>query len=158
LSFFEELKRRNVFRVAIAYIVMSWLVMQVADVILNNIDAPGWVFRVILLLLGIGFLIAMFFSWAFEMTPEGIKREHEVDRSQSVTPHTGKKLNNLIFAVMALAIGYFAYDKFILSESREAANLEVALDQAADQIEAASEASTEADLFFGRFWMKLIFR
>ena len=118
MSFFEELKRRNVFRVAIAYIVMSWLVMQVADVILNNIDAPGWVFRVILLLLGIGFLIAMFFSWAFEMTPEGLKREHEVDRSQSVTPQTGKKLNNLIFTVMALALAYFAYDKFVLSESR----------------------------------------
>lgn len=71
---FNELKRRNVFRVAIAYIVMAWLVMQVADVILNNIEAPGWIFQVILLLLGIGFLIAMFFSWAFEMTPEGLKR------------------------------------------------------------------------------------
>jgi len=124
LSFFNELKRRNVFKVAIAYIVMAWLVMQVADVILNNITAPGWVFQVVLLLLGIGFLLALFFAWAFEMTPEGLKRESEVDRSQSITPQTGRKLNNLIFAVMALAIVYFAYDKFILSGGRDAALVE----------------------------------
>jgi len=98
--------------VAIAYVVMTWLVMQAADFILNNIAAPGWIFQVILLLLGIGFLFAMFFSWAFEMIPEGLKREHEVDRTQSITPQTGKKLNNLIFAVMSLALAYFAYDKF----------------------------------------------
>ncbi len=112
ISLFNELKRRNVFRVAIAYVVMTWLVMQAADFILNNIAAPGWIFQVILLLLGIGFLFAMFFSWAFEMIPEGLKREHEVDRTQSITPQTGKKLNNLIFAVMSLALAYFACDKF----------------------------------------------
>ena len=130
MSVFEELKRRNVFKVAIAYIVMAWLIMQVADVVLNNITAPDWVFQTILLLLGIGFLVAMFFAWAFEMTPEGLKREHEVDRSQSITPHTGKKLNNLIFAVMALAIAYFAYDKFVLSSGRETAAIETALEDA----------------------------
>jgi TolB-like protein len=130
LSLFNELKRRNVFKVAIAYIVMAWLIMQVADVILNNIASPGWVFQTILLLLGIGFLIAMFFAWAFEMTPEGLKREHEVDRSQSITPHTGKKLNNLIFAFMALALAYFVYDKFVLSSGRETAAIESALEDA----------------------------
>jgi adenylate cyclase len=125
LSLFNELKRRNVIRVAIAYIVMAWLVMQVADVILNNIEAPGWVFQTILLLLGIGFLVAMFFSWAFEMTPEGLKREHEVDRTQTITGQTGKKLNNLIFAVMGLALAYFAYDKFSAPEPVEQAGSNV---------------------------------
>jgi len=133
LSFFNELKRRNVFKVGIAYVVMAWLVMQVTDVILNNIAAPDWVFRVILLLLGIGFLLAMFFAWAFEMTPEGLKREHEVDRSQSITPQTGKKLNNLITAIMALALGYFAIDKFVLSTNQVAAPVETAAEVETEQ-------------------------
>ncbi len=143
MSFFNELKRRNVFKVAIAYIVMAWLVMQVTDVILNNIEAPDWVFQTVLLLLGIGFLVAMFFAWAFEMTPEGFKREHEVDRSQSITPQTGKKLNNLIVAVMALAIAYFIYDKFVVSAGRETAAIESAVEEATSQA-LAEQAATPA--------------
>ena len=100
MSLFEELKRRNVFKVAIAYIVVAWLVLQVADVVLNNIVAPDWVFQAIMLLLGLGFPIVMVFAWAFEMTPEGLKRDHEVDRSQSITSDTGKKLNFTIFGVI----------------------------------------------------------
>ena len=115
---------------------MAWLVMQVTDVILNNIEAPDWVFRTILLSLGIGFLVAMFFAWAFEMTPEGLKRDHEVDRSRSIAPQTGKKLNKLIFTVMALALAYFAYDKFVLSAAREAALVETTA-QAATELRAA---------------------
>ena len=83
--------------------------------------------KTVLVLMAAGLLFALFSAWAFEMTPEGLKKESEVDRTQSITPHTGKKLNNLIVAVMALAIAYFTYDKFILSESREAANLEIGL-------------------------------
>lgn len=121
MSLFNELKRRNVFKVGIAYVVVAWLVLQVADVILNNIAAPGWVFRVILLLLGIGFLLALFFAWAFEMTPQGLKRESEVERSESITSQTSKKLNNSILVIMALALGYFAYDKFILPKGNDVA-------------------------------------
>jgi TolB-like protein len=113
-SFFEELKRRNVFRVGIAYIIAAWLVMQFADVILNNIEAPPWVFQAILLLLGIGLLFAIFFAWAFELTPEGIKKEKDVDRSTSITPQTGRKLDFIIIAVLVVALGYFAVDKFVL--------------------------------------------
>ncbi len=130
MSIFNELKRRNVFRVGIAYIVMAWLVVQVADVILNNIDAPAWIFQVILLLLGIGFIFAMFFSWAFELTPEGLKRESEVDRTRSITPQTGKKLDRIITGVLVIALAYFMVDKFILSVSREEAAVEAALEQA----------------------------
>ncbi len=121
LSFFGELKRRDVFRVAIGYIITAWLLLQVVDLVLENINAPDWVMQVFMLALAIGFPLAVFFAWAFEMTPEGLKRESDVDRSQSITPQTGKKLNNLIFTVMALAIAYFAYDKFVVSAGRETA-------------------------------------
>jgi TolB-like protein len=124
LSLLNELKRRNVIRVGIAYAVVSWLILQVADVILNNVSAPDWVFWVTLMLLGIGFIMVVVFSWAFELTPEGLKREHEVDRSQSITGHTGKKLDRLIIGVLVLALSYFTVDKFVLSSARDAALVE----------------------------------
>jgi len=112
MNFFEELKRRNVFKVGIAYAVVAWLLLQVADVVLNNIAAPGWVFKVIMLVLALGFPLALFFAWAFEVTPEGIKKEKDVHRSQSITAQTGQKMNRAIIIAMALALGYFAWDKF----------------------------------------------
>jgi len=126
MSFFNELKRRNVFRVGIAYVVVAWLLLQVSDVILNNVEAPSWVFDVILLLIAIGLPLILLFAWAFELTPEGLKRESEVDRSQSITHQTGQKLNYTIIAVMALALAYFAYDKFVASGGRDAAPAEAA--------------------------------
>ena len=112
MSLFNELKRRNVFRVGIAYAVVAWLVMQFADVVLNNITAPGWVFQAIMLLLAIGFPIVLVFAWAFEMTPEGLKKEKDIDRSQSIAPRTGRKLDRTIIVFMALALAYFVFDKF----------------------------------------------
>ena len=109
MSLFVELKRRNVFKVGIAYLVIAWLVMQVADVMIDNIGAPDWVFKSILLMLGIGFPFAVFFAWAFELTPEGLKREHEVDRSQSITKQTGRKLDFVIIGVLVVALGYFIW-------------------------------------------------
>jgi len=112
VSFFAELKRRNVFRVGIAYLVGSWLLIQLADILLDNIGAPAWVLQTMLVALGVGFFITLFFAWAFEMTAEGVMREKDVDRNQSITPQTGKKLNNTILVMMALVIGYLLYDKF----------------------------------------------
>jgi len=112
VSFIAELKRRNVFKVGIAYLVGAWLLIQVADILLDSIGAPTWVLQTIFVLLGVGFFIAVIFAWAFELTPDGVKREKEVDRSQSITPQTGKKLNNAILVLMALAIGYLLFDKF----------------------------------------------
>ena len=112
MNLFNELKRRNVFRVGIAYAVVAWLVMQFADVVLNNITAPGWVFQAIMLLLAIGFPIVLVFAWAFEMTPEGLKKEKDVDRSQSVAPQTGRTLDRAIIVILLVALGYFAFDKF----------------------------------------------
>ena len=143
MPLFEELKRRNVFRIAVGYIITAWLLLQVVDLVLENINAPDWVMQVFMLALAIGFPLAVFFAWAFEMTPEGIKRESQVDRSQSITPQTGKKLNMAIFVVMALALGYFAYDKFVLSANREAALVEAATQTVSEQV-ANEELATES--------------
>jgi TolB-like protein/Tfp pilus assembly protein PilF len=145
LSLFNELKRRNVFRVAIAYIIAAWLVMQFADVILNNIDAPSWVFQTVLLLLGIGLLFAIFFAWAFELTPEGIKKEKDVDRTQSITPKTGRKLDFIIIGILVMALGYFAYDKFVLSADRDAALVEATTQAVTGQGQADPGASAEVE-------------
>jgi len=109
---FQELKRRNVFRVAIAYLAVAWLALQLADIVLDNVTAPQWVMQVLMLFIIIGFPVAMIFAWAFEMTPEGIKREHEVDRSASITGQTGKKLNFIVIGVLGVAVTFLLFDKF----------------------------------------------
>ena len=112
MSFFDELKRRNVFRVGIAYAVSAWVLLQIVDLVLENITAPEWVMQVFMLALAIGFPVAVIFAWAFEMTPEGIKKEKDVDRSQSVTSQTGQKLNRNIIIVLVIALAWFGWDKF----------------------------------------------
>ena len=116
---FEELKRRNVFKVGTAYVVLAWLLAQVTDVFLEPFGAPDWVIKTILLVLLAGFPLALLFAWAFEMTPEGIKKEKDVDRSQSITHETGQKLNLTIILILVLALGYFAVDKFYLEPARD---------------------------------------
>jgi len=113
LSFFNELKRRNVFKVGVAYVVAAWLLLQVADVVINNIGAPDWVFRVILLVLGLGLPVILLFAWAFEMTPEGLKLEKDVDRSQSITTQTGKKLEHLTITALSLVVVFFVAKEFM---------------------------------------------
>ena len=115
MGLFEELKRRNVFRVSIGYIITAWLLLQVVDLVLENVNSPDWVMQVFMLALAIGFPLAVFFAWAFEMTPEGIKKEKDVDRSQSITTKTGRKLDFSIMVVMAVALAWFAWDKFATS-------------------------------------------
>ncbi len=112
MSFFEELKRRNVFRVGVAYAISAWVLLQFVDLVLENIQAPDWVIKVFMLALAIGFPLALFFAWAFEMTPEGVKRESEVDRSQSIAPQTGQKLNGMITGILVVALAWFVWDKF----------------------------------------------
>lgn len=115
MSLFKELRRRNVFRVTIAYVVSAWLLAQVADLVLDNIGAPPWVMQSILLVLALGLAPVIFFSWAFEVTPEGIRRESEIDRSTSITHITGRKLDRAITIILAVALAYFAIDKFFLT-------------------------------------------
>ena len=113
---FEELKRRNVFRVAIAYLAVAWLILQAADIVLDNIAAPDWLMKAVMFFMVIGFPIAVIFAWAFEMTPEGIKKEAEVDRSASIVEDTGKKLNRVIMSVLATAVVFLLIDKFVLDD------------------------------------------
>ncbi|NIS91349.1 MAG: hypothetical protein GTN98_14995 [Woeseiaceae bacterium] len=116
MSFFAELKRRNVFRVGIAYVVIGWLLAQVSEIAFDAFDAPDWVLKSVLFVLVLGLPLALFFAWAFEVTPEGIKLEKDVDRSQSITAQTGRKLNRLIIGVLVVAVGLLLVDKFFLSE------------------------------------------
>ena len=143
MSIFNELKRRNVFKVTIAYVIVSWLIAQVLQLVFESFGTPDWVMKTVLVLLASGVPIAVFFAWAFEMTPEGLKREHEVDRSQSITPQTGKKLNSLIITVLLLALAYFAYDKFVVSAGRETAAIDSAVEKATTQA-LAEQVATQA--------------
>jgi len=144
VSFFEELKRRNVFKVGVAYLVGAWILVQVADILFENIGTPGWVMQTMLVFLGIGFFVALFFAWAFEMTPEGIKLEKDVDRSQSITPQTGKKLNNAIFVLMALAIVYLLFDKFSGPETASTPTVSTAA--SSSEPDAAPAGETEPEI------------
>ena len=116
-EFAKELSRRNVFRVGIAYIVVSWLIAQVAELALDSFDAPGWVVKTILLVLALGFPLALFFAWAYELTPEGLKKEKEVDRSQSITHKTGRKLDFAIIATLSAGLLFVVIDNYFLDES-----------------------------------------
>jgi TolB-like protein len=117
MGLIAELKRRNVFRVAIAYGIIAWVLAQVADLAFDGFDAPAWVLKSVLVILALGFPLAVFFAWAFELTPEGVKKQAEVDRSQSITQNTGRKLNYLIIAVLAVAVGLLLVDKFVKRET-----------------------------------------
>jgi len=144
LSFLKELKRRNVFRVALAYIIVAWLIAQVLQLTFESFGTPDWVIKTVLVLLAAGLPFSLFLAWAFEVTPEGIKREHEVDRSQSIASHTGKKLDYMIISVLTLFLVYLAYDKFVLSTKRETAAAEAAASQAVTEHVALDEAAAKS--------------
>jgi len=113
MSLFAELKRRNVVRVGAAYILIGWVIAQIAEFAFENFGAPDWVLKSVVVILLLGLPLALFFAWAFEMTPEGIKREKDVDRSQSITSQTGRKLDRTIIGILVIALGWFAWDKFL---------------------------------------------
>ena len=115
MSFITELKRRNVFRVGVAYAVAAWVLLQVFDVIGEILELPSWGGKLILTILVLGFFVALIVAWVYELTPEGVKRESEVDRSISIAASTGQKLNIAIIVLMTLAISYLIFDKFYLS-------------------------------------------
>src|SRR5881396_4191868 len=126
-NFFAELKRRNVIRMAGLYLVGAWLVVQVAGTVLPMFGAPEWLPRTIVVLLAIAFVPAMIFSWVFELTPQGLKCDDDVAPEQSIAPQTGRRMDRMIIVVLVLALGYFAFDKFVLTPRREAALVASAL-------------------------------
>ena len=120
MSLIAELKRRNVFRVGAAYAIVAWLLIEVASVILPALRLPEWTLTFLVFLLAIGFPIALIFAWAFELTPEGIKREAEVDRAESITHVTGRKLDFAIIGLLAVALVFVVVDNYVLeSEPKE---------------------------------------
>ncbi|MEM9172799.1 MAG: hypothetical protein AAGA84_08855 [Pseudomonadota bacterium] len=113
MSLFSELKRRNVIRMAVLYGVGSWLILQVADLLADALDVPDWTLRFILMILLLGFPLALIFSWVYEITPEGLKKESEVSPDQSVTNQTAKKLDVAVIGLLLAVLGVFAIDRLI---------------------------------------------
>jgi len=120
-SFLTELKRRNVIRTAGLYAVGAWLIVQVTGTILPMFGAPEWLPRSVVVLLAVGLLPVLVFSWVYELTPEGLKRERDVERDESITHETGQRMNRAIFVLLLLAIGCFVLDRFVLTPRRESA-------------------------------------
>ena len=149
MSFFEELKRRNVVRVGLAYTVIGWLLAQVAEFAFENFGAPEWVLKSFVVVLLLGLPVALILAWAFEMTPEGLKREKDVDRSQSITRKTGRKLDRLIIAVLAVAVIVLATGRFI--PGQDASEPIVAdVDQSIAVLPFVDLSADQADDYFGR--------
>jgi TolB-like protein len=128
MSLIAELKRRNVFRVGVAYAIVAWLLVEVASVVLPTFEAPGWVMKVLTFLVILGFPLAVILAWAFELTPEGIKLEKTVDRTESITQQTGRRLDFTIIGLLAFAVVFMFVDNYVLEAVPE--SVENATEQA----------------------------
>ena len=140
-SFFAELKRRNVYRVGLAYAIASWLFLQALDLIVSLADAPDWIGKLFLGLLLVGLPIVLILSWVYELTPEGIKREKDVDRSASITAKTGSRLDKTIIGVFVVAAAWVVIDLTLLNEQTDP----VPAPTQQDEIVATEAASTPGD-------------
>ncbi len=144
MRFFRELKRRNVLRVAAAYVAVAWLVIQVVETLFPVFNLSDDAIRIVVVMLIIGFVPAAIFAWVFELTPDGLKLDSAVDRSRSAEPRAVGRFDRGIMVVLAIGIAYFAFDKFVLSESREAAIAKAARE--AGRTEAVVEAYGERSI------------
>ena len=129
MSLFDELKRRNVLRVAIAYLAAAWILIQVADIIFPRLGLSDVAITNTILVLVIGFVPAVVLSWFFELTPEGLKRDSDIESNESIAPRTARTLDRLIIVMLVLAVGFFAVDKFILDPVRDTLELEAATEK-----------------------------
>lgn len=141
MSFINELKRRNVLRVGAAYLAGSWLLVQVADVVLPRYGIDEALITTLFTIMAIGFPIALIAAWVYELTPQGLRRDAAVDRNSTESRQTNRNLDRLIIVVLALALGFFAFDKFVLDPQREAV---VEIQNAQAVAEAHQEGRSEA--------------
>jgi len=149
MSFFRELKRRNVFKVGVAYAVACWLSLQIVDLVLENINAPDWIMQVFMLGLAVGFPIAIIVAWAFEVTPEGVKLHKNVDPGRSLNRHTGHQLNRGIIVILSMAIVFLLTDRYRdeLFDAQEPAGAETeASDARADDPETDKTRNTRTSI------------
>ena len=121
-NFFGELKRRNVYKVAIAYAVIAWLLIQAGSILFPTFEAPGWVMKVFVAIIAAGFPIALVLAWAFELTPEGIKRTEDVAPHETMTPRTGRTIDFVIIGVFALVIALLLYDRYRPGKTSSSSN------------------------------------
>ena len=140
MSFIAELRRRNVIRMAGLYLVGAWLVVQVAGTLLPIFHTPEWVLGTLVVLLALGFVPALVFAWVFEMTPEGLRRDAEVPPEHSIAPQTARRMDRMIIGALAIALAYFALDKFVLAPDRNSAP-----DQPAETVVAPAPPPTVAE-------------
>lgn len=119
-SIFKELKRRNVYKVGVAYLVLAWVVVQVTTAAVPALHLPEWINSAVFLFGAIGFPFALFFAWEFELTPDGVKRESAISPEDSVTAHTGRKLDFAIIGLLVVALGYFIYESRFAPSSTDA--------------------------------------
>ena len=129
MSLFNELKRRNVFRIGIAYVVSAWLIIQVVETIFPAFGFGDAAVRLVVVVLAIGFLPVLVLAWIFEFTSEGIRKEEDVDHSTALSIRANKNLDRIIMAVLVLALAFFAFDKFILDPARDASRVEAAREE-----------------------------
>ena len=132
---FSELRRRNVFKVAVAYAVVAWLIAQIISVVHAPLHLPAWFGTAIIVFLVAGFPIAILFAWAYELTPDGLKPTHTLDRSESIAHLTGRKLDFIIIGVLVLAVGVLVIDKYVLIDEPELVTVE-----SPQQLEPVSDA------------------
>ena len=130
MTLVSELKRRNVHRAAAAYVALSWLLIQIAETVLPAFGFGGRPVRAVIIALLIGFVPAMVLAWTFELTPEGVKREQDLDHRSALAQRTNRLLDRLIMLLLALALAYFALDKFVFDPARDTAREEVVARQA----------------------------
>jgi TolB-like protein len=121
MGLFVELRRRNVIRMAGLYLVGAWLITQVAGTLLPMFEAPAWISRSVVILLAVGFVPALVFAWVFELTPAGLKRDTSEANGNPIAPQIARRMDRILLVIFALALGYFAFDKFSLAPRREAA-------------------------------------
>jgi TolB-like protein/tetratricopeptide (TPR) repeat protein len=113
MSFWGELKRRNVFKVGAAYAIVAWLIVQVATAILPSFEAPRWIIQTLVFLLVVGLPVALLLAWVYEVTPEGIKRTESVSPGESITPVTGQRLNYIVAALVAIAVVFLVAERYL---------------------------------------------
>ncbi|MEJ2275581.1 MAG: hypothetical protein P8Y01_13590, partial [Woeseiaceae bacterium] len=141
MSLFAELKRRNVLRVAAAYVAVSWLLIQVVETLFPVFGLSDAAIRTVVIVLAIGFVPAVVVAWAFELTPEGLVRDSEIDRASPSVKARAKRLDRIVMVALALAVGYFAFDKFMLDPARDEAIAETAREQGrAEAVQAKRDA------------------